>query len=228
MSATPSLVEPWATDLARPAELAAALREGRALGPVLRRQLTLAAAGAALFGVALGSYGLNPWQVLFSAIKTPLLLLGATALCFPTFFVLQLLRAPSPTSLAGAATLQGAALAATGAVWGAFSLPLAFLVITTADYHLTQFLSLAIGAAGGLAGAHRLRRLYRTTCEEEGETAHRPRLSFLLPYVLLYGAVGAQLAWLLRPFIGSPELGFQLFRPLEGNMLSHVFHLFFG
>lgn len=45
-------------------------------------------------------------------------------------------------------------------------------------------------------------------------------------WLLLYGLVGAQMGWLLRPFIGSPDLPFEWFRNREGNFfMSAVEHL---
>ncbi len=41
-------------------------------------------------------------------------------------------------------------------------------------------------------------------------------------WVLICGVVGLQMAWLLRPFIGSPDLAFQLFRPKEGNVFQSL------
>lgn len=38
-------------------------------------------------------------------------------------------------------------------------------------------------------------------------------------WVLIYGCVGAQMGWILRPFIGSPELEFTWFRARESNFL---------
>jgi hypothetical protein len=39
---------------------------------------------------------------------------------------------------------------------------------------------------------------------------------------LLYGLVGMQLAWSMRPFIGSPSLEFALFRGMGGNLLDNL------
>jgi hypothetical protein len=217
-------VDAWTVDLARPDRMAEAIRDGRP-GLVRRaaRQLALGAAGAALFGLALGTFGLTAPQMLAATIKAPLLLLGTGALCFPTFYALQLLRAARPLAPIGAFTVQAAAAAAAGAVWGGLSLPLAFLVATTHHYKLTQLLALLVGALGGLAGARRLSQLYRASSDD------RPfhRLAVTVPWAILYSAVGAQLAWMLRPFIGSPELGFQLFRPLEGNMFTTIVRVLF-
>ncbi|SHN21191.1 hypothetical protein [Cryptosporangium aurantiacum] len=44
----------------------------------------------------------------------------------------------------------------------------------------------------------------------------------LYVWVLLFGFVGTQLAWTLRPFIGEPSHPFQLFRDLEGSFYANV------
>lgn len=49
-------------------------------------------------------------------------------------------------------------------------------------------------------------------------------------WILIYALVGAQMGWILRPFIGSPNLPFQWFRPRSGNffhaVLSSLHNLF--
>lgn len=42
-------------------------------------------------------------------------------------------------------------------------------------------------------------------------------------WLAIYCVVGAQMGWVLRPFVGSPDLPFQLFRPRESNFLAAVF-----
>jgi hypothetical protein len=42
-------------------------------------------------------------------------------------------------------------------------------------------------------------------------------------WVILYGAVGAQMGWILRPFIGSPSEDFTFFRPRTSNFFSAFF-----
>jgi len=41
-------------------------------------------------------------------------------------------------------------------------------------------------------------------------------------WVLVFGLVGAQMGWVLRPFIGDPNLPFQWFRSREGNFFQAV------
>ena len=45
---------------------------------------------------------------------------------------------------------------------------------------------------------------------------------------MLYGLVGSQLGWTLRPFFGSPGQPFELFREVEGNFYSQVITSFFS
>jgi hypothetical protein len=61
--------------------------------------------------------------------------------------------------------------------------------------------------------------------------AQRPASMTLLHiWILLFGFVGTQLAWTLRPFFGSPGEPFALFRNIEGNFYAEIFrtiaHLF--
>lgn len=44
----------------------------------------------------------------------------------------------------------------------------------------------------------------------------------LYVWVLLFGFVGTQLAWTLRPFIGEPNHPFQLFRTIDGSFYANV------
>jgi hypothetical protein len=41
-------------------------------------------------------------------------------------------------------------------------------------------------------------------------------------WVIVFGFVGAQMAWVLRPFVGDPDLPFRLFRPRSSNFFLDV------
>jgi hypothetical protein len=61
--------------------------------------------------------------------------------------------------------------------------------------------------------------------EQIAQTPAAPRpvsMNLLLIWVLLYGFVGTQLAWTLRPFHGDPSMPFMLFRPVESNFYLGV------
>ncbi len=43
-------------------------------------------------------------------------------------------------------------------------------------------------------------------------------------WLIVFGLVGAQMGWVLRPFIGSPSLPFEWFRPRHSNFFSAIWH----
>ena len=47
-------------------------------------------------------------------------------------------------------------------------------------------------------------------------------MTLLYVWILLFGFVGTQLAWTLRPFVGSPGEDFALFRSIEGNFYAEI------
>jgi hypothetical protein len=55
-------------------------------------------------------------------------------------------------------------------------------------------------------------------------------MGLLYIWIVVFGFVGTQLAWTLRPFLGSPDEPFQIFRHIEGNFYVNVIqtigHLF--
>jgi len=58
----------------------------------------------------------------------------------------------------------------------------------------------------------------------------QPSMALLYIWILLFGFVGTQLAWTLRPFFGSPGMKFSLYREINGNFYAEIFrtisHLF--
>jgi hypothetical protein len=49
-----------------------------------------------------------------------------------------------------------------------------------------------------------------------------PAITVFRIWAVIFGAVGAQMGWILRPFIGTPTLPFQLFRPRESHFFAAV------
>jgi hypothetical protein len=41
-------------------------------------------------------------------------------------------------------------------------------------------------------------------------------------WILLYGLVGAQMGWVLRPFVGNPDAPFTWFRPRQANVFQGI------
>jgi hypothetical protein len=64
---------------------------------------------------------------------------------------------------------------------------------------------------------------YRATRAPAGVATERPAsMTLLYIWILLFGFVGTQLAWTLRPFFGNPDSPFALFREIEGNFYAEI------
>lgn len=186
--------------------------------------------GSGCFGAALGSWR-DPWQAAYTAVKLPLILLLTSlgngllnAMLAPLLGVNLTLR----QSLV--AVLMSFGIAAV--ILGAFSPLLCFLVWNTPElapgartnsgaHSLVLLCETAMIAFAGIAANVRLLRLLAEAGGSPG--AARKVLFFWLAGNLL---LGSQLAWILRPFVGSPDLPVEFLRPnaLEGNFFEAVFH----
>ncbi|HEX8236053.1 MAG TPA: hypothetical protein VF600_08860 [Abditibacteriaceae bacterium] len=161
-----------------------------------------------IYGAAMGTFGgMRPAQVLFSAVKVPLLLLVTGAIGLPSIFVLyslsglrddfsQVLRGLLATQAAHATVL--AALAPFTLLWYA----------SCADYRLAVLFN-ALMFAVATASTQRVLRRY---CRELIARNARHR-TLLWAWLALYVFIGIQMGWMLRPFIGDPTRTTTFFRP---------------
>jgi hypothetical protein len=94
-----------------------------------------------------------------------------------------------------------------------------FFALTSASYNFIKLLHVLVFAYAGIVGVVFLFRSFRTLARE---TAARGPL--LVVWLLLYGFVGTQLAWILRPFIFSPGMPFEVFRERSGNFYESVWN----
>lgn len=161
----------------------------------------------AIMGTFGGITGERGWQVLISGAKVPLLLLVTYGLSLPSFFVLNTLlglRADFPAVLTGLTSAQ--------AVFTLVLLALAPYTVlgyaSTADHGSAVLFNGLIFAVASLAAQTHLRRHYRPLIHREPR--HRTLLRL---WLIVYVFVGIQTAWMLRPFVGHPDLPVQFFRP---------------
>ncbi len=175
--------------------------------------------GGFLYGAAMGMYNARALQALYSGTKVPLLLLVSSVICLPSFFVLNSilgLREDFRVALRGILAAQATlAVALTGLA------PLTlFLYTTSHDYDLAIVSNGVVFLIGALAGQATLSRHYRPLIARNPR--HRiGRISWLVLYIF----VAVQMAWVLRPFVGSPNIPTQFFR--EGAW-SNAYVVVFG
>jgi len=163
-----------------------------------------------LYGAVMGCFGgfssRGLLQMLYSAVKVPLLLLASFAISLPSFFVVStLLGLRSDFSQAVRALLatQGglaiilASLAPFTALW----------YLSSANYAAAVTFNGVMFAVASFSSQWLLRSYYRPL------VARNPRHRWLLRvWIVIYAFVAIQMAWILRPFIGEPGTAVQFFR----------------
>ncbi|MDR3633715.1 MAG: hypothetical protein P4L84_07745 [Isosphaeraceae bacterium] len=162
------------------------------------------------YGGVMGTFGgiggARVWQLIYSAVKVPLLLVVTFGLSLPSFFVLNTLvglRADFAAALRALAATQ-AGLTVILASFAPFTL---LWYASSADYPAAILFNALMFGAASLSAQILLRRGYRPLIERDGR--HR---WLLRTWLLIYAFVGVQMGWLLRPFIGAPDQPVQFFR----------------
>lgn len=184
--------------------------------------------GCGLYGVSVGLWR-SPQQSLYTGIKIPLLIFltcGGNALL--NGMLGQIIGSGLGFRQASAAILLSFTIAA--CILAAFS-PLSFFILyntpplasagASAGHGVTLLTHVALIAYAGLVANLRLLALLRRFATSAG-SARATLLAWLSGNLLL----GAQLAWVLRPFIGSPGLPVEFLRadPLRGNFFEAVWN----
>lgn len=205
--------------------------------------LTICAA-ALLYGACMGLYGwmygtdYGPLHVLAAALKMPFLLLATLVVTAPSLHVFgALARSMLETRQTVRALLTATAIDTV--VLASLAPVTAFFTMSTRSHQFMQLLNALFLAVGGLTGLVFLwRGLIETqgrpvivrAADGEGASARGTRLELpfplkavLLGWCVVYAGVGAQMAWLLRPFVGSPKLPQELFRAKDSNFLFGLF-----
>jgi hypothetical protein len=194
---------------------------GVELGRKLRYGLvTLIVLGGFYGGVA-GAYS-GPLQAVSAAAKLPFLFLATFAVCFPAFYVVQVLVG-SRLKLLQVVVLVTSALALTAVVLAAFIPVPAFFLITGANYYFQHLLHIAIVGAAGVFGMYALHEGLTTVCERRG-VYPRKAITIMRLWALLFGFVGIQMAWNLRPFLGDRNQPFRLIGHYQGNFYEAVIY----
>ncbi|MBK8271188.1 MAG: hypothetical protein IPK83_23885 [Planctomycetes bacterium] len=190
-------------------------------------------------------------QLMASTVKLPGLFLITLLVTFPSLYVFNALLGSrlrfleTLKLLIGAVVVNVTVAASLGPILG-------FFTLSTTSYAFMIVLNVALLAISGAVGLgfllHALKRMSAAAAmqrmpvtqvvssdDAEGTvegSGHRelaqagPSMSesksIFRIWVIIYGLVGAQTGWLLRPFIGSPDLPFSWFRPREGNFFQSV------
>lgn len=198
-----------------------------------------------VYGFSLGAFGVfrgadQAWlQALVAALKVPALFVLTMVVTFPSLYVFATLRR-LPMGLRATLKLLLTAIVVHTAVLAGLAPVFAFFAASTDSYPFMLLLNVVFFVIGGLFGLGTLQRAAMLAMPtnvvaprpEGGEPGSAPPRSqhapenqahrLLTTWSLVYGVVGAQMAWLLRPFVGKPDLDFTLFRAREDNVFVGI------
>ena len=199
----------------------------------------------ALFKVGGPSY----WQLAASTLKVPALFLLTLAITLPSLYVFNALVG---SRLAPAAVLRLliATLAVMMTVLASLGPIVSFFSLSTTSYPFMLLTNVVVFAVSGTLGLsfllqtlHRLSVAPRVAAEMlviaeapaepgarppgaldpmEGQVLGRHVKAVFRCWMILFGLVGAQMGWVLRPFIGEPNTPFAWFRGRGSNFFQAV------
>lgn len=204
-----------------------------ALSSKIAAMLIMTLLGSALFGVAMGATGGLPWM-LASLVKLSALFFLSLAVCLPTLYYFHLLFGGRLTFSQTVALLL-TAQTVTAILNLGFALISLFFRFSGSDYPFMVVLSVVMLAVSGSVGLIFL--LQGALYLEQTDPPLRmsfwdwcrffitggPRSMILVGWIALFGIVGTQMAWRLRPYFGMPGTDFFLFVPVEGNFYQGFF-----
>ena len=189
------------------------------------RVLALLLLLAAGYGVCMGSFALtgtgsgHAWQLLASSIKVPALFFLTLGVTLPSLYTFNALLG-TRLSLEPLMHMMLAAFAVTIAVLASIGPIVAFFGVSSTSYSFIVLLNVLVFAlSGGLGSRQLLHALSKSTVSTESSPGGR----IFWISMAIFGVVGMQMAWLLRPFIGSPHDPFTWFRPQSGNFFESVY-----
>ncbi len=209
-----------------------------------------------VYGICMGTFALfrmkgpHAWQIVASMVKVPLLFYLTLLVTLPSLYVFNALVG-SRLTLATVVRLLVASLGVMVAVLASLGPIVAFFSVSTTSYpFMLLFNVIVCGVSGALGLSFLLQTLHRLSILDarpaqapvgEGLEPVEPT-SALDPvenrvlgkhvktvfnlWVIVFALVGAQMGWVLRPFIGNPDLPFTWFRGRESNFFQAVLHTF--
>jgi len=219
--------------LHHPEEIVESMRRDRDLSKLSQVFFLIALAMSALYGAVMGatnllqgsvmSFDAKLLMIVVSGVKVPMLFLLTLLIVLPPIYVSNALVG-GKMSFRQVLAILLAATAIMSTILASMASVALFFSLTSTSYHFLKLLHVLFFLYAGLVGVGYCEKSIRAI--GAGRTrartpARTPAWVFMI-WLLLYMFVGTQLAWVLRPFVGSPNMEFQFFRPRYGNFYESV------
>lgn len=172
-----------------------------------------------LYGIIMGSYN-GVLQSMVTGIKVPCLILLSLLICFPALYVIQSVIGSTMTIYQMVNIIfSGVFVFSTIAL--SFAPIVIFFMITSDSYAFLKLLHVAIFTFAGIFAVKTIINGLNYSCEKKN-IYPKLGMNIFKIWVIILAFVSSQLAWNLRPFVGSRDMSFELFREREGNFYIAV------
>lgn len=181
------------------------------------------------YGMAMGAGSFHHgWkiglaQMASSGVKVPMLYLLSLGVCYPVLYFINVLMG-SKLSFTQSLSLILLAITMNAILLAGCAPIIMFFVFTGADYTFIKLMHVVIFAFGGSWGMYALWQGLTGMCEKS-DLYPRQAIKILRVWTLIFAFVGIQMAWSLRPFVGSPDKPFEVLRSdQDSNFYHSVWH----
>jgi hypothetical protein len=175
----------------------------------------------------MGSYN-GVLQSLVTGIKVPCLIFLSLLICFPALYVIQYMIGSTMTIYQMANIIFSGFIVFT-TISLSFAPIVIFFMVTSNNYSFLKLLHVAIFTFSGIFAVKTIINGLTYSCEKKNIYPKLGMRIFKI-WIVILAFVSSQLAWNLRPFVGSRDLPFELFRKRESNfyvaVIQSAVHLF--
>jgi len=172
-----------------------------------------------IYGIVMGSYN-GILQSLVTGIKMPCLIFLSLIICFPALYVIQYMIGSKMTIFQMVNIILSGFIVFT-TISLSFSPIVIFFMITTDNYEFLKLLHVAIFTFSGFFTLKTIINGLTFSCEKKN-IYPKLGLQVFKVWIVIFAFVGTQLAWNLRPFVGSRDIPFELFRTRQSNFYVAV------
>ena len=176
---------------------------------IISGQIILIFVAALIYGVIMGSYnGLS--QAISSGIKLIVLIFLTLLICFPSFYIVQILLGSKMKLQQLAIILLGGFVMLT-TILVAFAPIVLFFQLSHSPYAFLQLLHFFVFVFAGIWSMRSVMDALKMACEKKN-IYPKIGLTIFRVWIFILAFVGIQLSWNLRPFIGSKDMRFEIVR----------------
>lgn len=172
-----------------------------------------------LYGIVMGSYN-GILQSLVTGIKVPALIFLSLLICFPALYVIQYMIGSTMTLYQMANIIFSGFIVFT-TIALSFAPIVIFFMVTSDNYSFLKLLHVAIFTFSGIFAVKTIITGLKFSCEKKN-IYPKLGLTIFKIWIVILAFVSSQLAWNLRPFVGSRDLPLELFRARESNFYVAV------